>query len=389
MKILVVLSRFPYPLEKGDKLRAYHQLRSLSRHHELYLVALTDAEQTEESLSQIRPFCQELRVVELPSLQRFWNAGKAFLKGLPVQCGYFYNAKAQRVVNEMVARVRPDRIYCQLVRTAEYVKQFPIRKILDYQDVLSKGMQRRRERAPWYGKWFYHTEARRLARYERDIFSYFDEKVIITEVDRDLIPHNDSHAIHVVANGVDFDYYDHARESEKRFDLIFAGNMNYAPNVEAAEYLAREVMPRLLPDFPALKLVICGANPSARVRALQSEHIEVTGWVDNMADYYAQSRIFIAPMHLGTGLQNKLLEAMSMKLPCITSPLAGAPLKGVESGSEILICSTTTGYVEAVKHLLEDAESYAEIAENGYRFVRRNYNWDRVNQILEDIITGN
>ncbi len=389
MKILVVLSRFPYPLEKGDKLRAYHQLRSLSQRHDLYLVALSDTEEAESSLEQVRPFCKELRVVRMLAPQRFWNAGKAFLRGIPVQCGYFYSTDAQKVVDEMVDRIQPDRIYCQLVRTAEYVKTKPVVKILDYQDVLSKGMLRRWEVSPWYQKWFFRMEARRLARYERDIFPYFDEKVIITEVDRDLIPHRDSHLIHVVANGVDFDYYDHARKSEKRFDLIFAGNMNYAPNVEAAEYLAHEVMPCLLPDFPALKLVICGANPSARVRALQSEHVVVTGWVDNMADYYAQSRIFIAPMHLGTGLQNKLLEAMSMKLPCITSPLAGAPLKGVENGSEILICSTTTGYVEAVKHLLEDADSYAEIAENGYQFVRRNYNWDSVNQILENIITRN
>ena len=105
-----------------------------------------------------------------------------------------------------------------------------------------------------------------------------------------------------------------------------------------------------------------------------------------MADYYAQSRVFIAPMHLGTGLQNKLLEAMSMKLPCVTSTLAGKPLKGVENGKEILICNTTTGFADAVKALLENDEMYNTIAENGYQFVKSNYNWERVNEHLAQII---
>ena len=388
MRILVVLPRFPYPLEKGDKLRAYHQLKNLSQRHELYLVALHEGIPDAHSLDKVRPFCKEMHVIHLSRFGRLWNAGTAFLRGLPVQCGYFYNRKAQRTINELIDRVKPERIYCQLVRVAEYVKNANIQKTLDFQDVLSKGMQRRSELAPWYMKPFFNSEARRLARYERNIFSYFDEKVIITEVDRDLIPHDDSHQIHVIANGVDFDQYDHARAVEKKYDLIFSGNMNYPPNIDAATYLAKEVMPCLLRDHPELKLVICGANPAPTVQALASKNIIITGWVDDMAEYYAQSRIFIAPMRLGTGLQNKLLEAMSMKLPCITSPLAGAPLKGIAHGKEILVCSTTTGYVDAVNHLLEDSESYASIAESGHQFVRRNYNWEKMNQLLESVIIG-
>ena len=385
MKVLVVLPRFPYPLEKGDKLRAYHQLRVLSRYHELYVVTLCEHLPSEESLAKIRPFCQELHVVKLTWTSRLWHSAGALFKGLPFQCGYFYNRKAQRIINELVARVNPDRIFCQLIRVAEYVKHFNIRKIIDYQDVLSKGMQRRALSAPFWKRWFFKAEFRRLCRYEAEVFSLFDEKVIITEVDRDLIPHEQSRQIHVVANGVDFDYYQH-RDCEKNYDLIFAGNMSYAPNVEAANYLVREVMPLLWQEFPDLTVALCGASPVPAVRALQSRRVIVTGWVDSMADYYAQSRVFIAPMHLGTGLQNKLLEAMSMKLPCVTSTLAGKPLKGVENGKEILICNTTTGFADAVKALLENDEMYNTIAENGYQFVKSNYNWERVNEHLAQII---
>ena len=388
MKIVVVLPRFPYPLEKGDKLRAFHQLQTLSRMHELYLVTLAEELPTEEELVPVRPFCKEIHVVKLSFLSKCWNIIRAFFKGLPIQCGYFYKKEAQKVIQELVGRVQPDRIYCQLIRTAEYVKNLPVKKIIDYQDVLSKGMQRRYERGKWYEKPFFHCEYRRLARYERRVFDFFDEKVIITEVDRELIPHSENEHIHVIANGVDFGKYACQSCPKKEYDLIFAGNMGYAPNIEAAEYLCREVLPLLLEERPDLKVAICGANPSARVQALQNRSVTVTGWVDDMSEWYAKSRIFIAPMHLGTGLQNKLLEAMSMKLPCITSPLAGRPLKGVESGKEILVCNTTTGYVEAVLQLLENEESYQEIAENGYQFVKRNYNWETINQKLEEIITS-
>ena len=388
MKIIVVLPRFPYPLEKGDKLRAYHQLRTLSRTHELYLVTLAEVLPTEEELAQVRPFCKEIHVVKLSFLSKCWNIFFAFFKGLPIQCGYFYKKEAQKVIQELVDRVQPDRIYCQLIRTAEYVKHFPVKKIIDYQDVLSKGMQRRYERGKWYEKPFFRWEYRRLVRYERRVFDFFDEKVIITEVDRELIPHSENEHIHVIANGVDFDKYACQSCPKKEYDLIFAGNMGYAPNIEAAEYLCREVLPLLLEERPGLTVAICGANPSPRVLALRSRNVTVTGWVDDMSEWYAKSRIFIAPMHLGTGLQNKLLEAMAMRLPCITSPLAGRPLKGVESGKEILVCNTTTGYVEMVLQLLENEESYQEIAENGYQFVKRNYNWETINHRLEEIITS-
>ena len=109
-----------------------------------------------------------------------------------------------------------------------------------------------------------------------------------------------------------------------------------------------------------------------------------SGWVDSMADYYAKSKVFIAPMRLGTGLQNKLIEAMAMKLPCITSTLAGKPLEGIESGRDLIICETTSGYVEAVKLLLNNQALYQEVAENGHQFVKQNYNWGVTTQKLEN-----
>ena len=385
MKILVVLSRFPYPLEKGDKLRAYHQIRCLAEHHDLYLAAMHDKPVSDDALNQLKPFCKEIFLLENNNLKRCWNMGRAFFKGLPIQCGLFYNKPNARRLQQIVDKVQPDHIYCQLFRMAEYVKNLPVKKTLDYQDVFSKGMARRAENSKGLVKWFFNMEHRRVARYEAEIFDHFDHKTIITAVDRDLIPHPRREEIAVVPNGVEFDKFSY-HDEEKEYDLIFSGNMGYAPNVDAAEYLVREILPPLLVKFPRLRLVLCGATPSPRVQALRSEHVVVTGWVDSMAEWYAKSKIFIAPMRMGTGLQNKLLEAMSMSLPCITSPLAARPLVEAEQHDAVVSCSTTQDYVQAVSRLLTDEQDYRTLSASGYNYVHQFYDWENAVRILDNLM---
>ena len=375
MKLLVVLSRFPYPLEKGDKLRAYHQIRVLSRQHEIYLFALSDKEVPEKSLAALRPFCKEIRVGKFNFFTKMWNCMLAFFKGWPIQCGYFYSSGAKKSLHQFAAEVKPDAIYAQMVRTVPYVQDLEAEKTIDYQDVLSQGMLRRAQRAPFWQKPFFKMESRRLQRYEADSFHLFQHHTIITEVDRDLMPVEDKDAIQVVGNGVDFEQYKYSGQ-EKIYDLIFAGNMSYAPNVDAAEFMVKQILPKLLPQSPDLKLVLCGANPAQRVKALQGPHVIVTGWVDSIAEYYAQSKVFIAPMRLGTGLQNKLLEAMATQLPCVTSLLAAKPLKNTDYQKDILVCETPEEYVSAISRLLTDSAFYQQFASNGYRYVKENYSWE-------------
>lgn len=387
MKIVVLLSRVPYPLEKGDKLRAYHQIKDLSKKHEIYLVALNDTKTDPLAIQELSPFCKDILILNLSRWSRFVGLFYALFKGIPLQCGYFYSAKAKAKFIHFINQIQPDHLFCQIVRVVEYVKGLKIPKTLDYQDVFSKGMQRRYENGSLLAKPLYWFEYKRLVKYEQYAFSLFDHHTIITGVDRDLIPHPEHFKIEVVSNGVDFEKYKFQGEP-KEFDLIFSGNMSYPPNIDAAEFIVKHIFPVLQKDFPNLKLVICGAAPSPRVLALASSNITVTGWVDSMATYYAKSKIFIAPMRMGTGLQNKLIEAMAMKLPCVTSTLAGKPLEGVEFGKDIIICETVSGYLVAIKKLLTNPDLYYAVAENGYQYVKQNYNWESINTKLEKIITG-
>ena len=384
MKLFVLLSRVPYPLEKGDKLRAYNQLRVLSKRYEIYLFALNDAALDKNALATLHSFCREVHIFQLSKLSIAWNLLRFFFSRKPLQCGYFYNKSAQRKIDTLIETIQPDHIYAQLIRTAEYVKDKNTKKTLDYQDVFSKGIFRKMEKMPAWKRFFYTLEYTRVKRYEAAVFPCFDNKTIITKIDRDWIEHPQKQEIVVVPNGVDTDFFQH-KPCEKQFDLIFTGNMAYTPNIQAAEYLVREILPELQKKYPAVSVVLCGATPSPKVLSLRGKNVTVTGWVEDIRFYYAQSRIFIAPMQLGTGLQNKLLEAMAMQIPCIASSLASKPLE-VVSQKEILICNDVKDYANAVDTLLTNAELYQSIAQNGYEFVKKNYNWNSTTGILEKLM---
>jgi polysaccharide biosynthesis protein PslH len=384
MRIFVLLPRVPFPLEKGDKLRAFNQIRSLSESNEIHLCALNDAKIHPDAKNALGQFCKSFHILQLPLWGRFINVVKSLFNGNPFQVGYFYNKKNVKFVNQLIGEIQPDRIYCQLLRVAEYVKDQKIKKILDYQDVFSKGVDRRRSSASVFFRPVLNSEYKRLLRYENKIFDLFNEKIIISEPDRDLIPHPDRNKIHVIPNGVDSGFYKPV-ESVKEFEILFTGNMGYPPNINSAVFLVKKIMPLVWKKLPKVKLMLAGANPSASVLSLASENVTVSGWVQDMRDVYCKARIFIAPMKIGTGLQNKLLEAMAMKLPCITSILANSALKAKEN-EEILTGDSPEEYAMHILNLLDTPQKATLLAEQGYHFVIRNFEWKSTNEKLNQII---
>jgi glycosyltransferase involved in cell wall biosynthesis len=269
---------------------------------------------------------------------------------------------------------------------AEYVRKIKIPKTLDYQDVFSKGVERRMATCPFYLKLVLKLEYKRLCKYENELFDDFDNKTIISYPDREFIPHPERNKIVVVTNGVDTDYFK-PLEIQKKYDLIFTGNMNYPPNVKAAIFLGKEILPLIQKSFPNLTLVLAGASPHKQVLELQEKNIEVTGWTEDIRPYYASAKVFVAPMQIGTGLQNKLLEAMAMKIPCITTPLANKALRAKE-GEEILVGETASELAEHAIYLLNHPEIANQIAMKGYEFVHQNFNWESATKKLEYLITN-
>ena len=388
MKIFVLLPRIPYPLEKGDKLRAFNQIKQLAKSNEIVLCALNENPKVNEqdAFHALQPYCQSINFIRINKAQILVGLERAFFKGLPLQSGYFYNHKAVKKINALIAKHKPDILYGQLLRVAAYLRHKDLPKAIDFQDIFSYGMKRRADIASCVTRPIYNMEYRRLKRYEAEIFDDFDVRSIISEPDRALFPHERRDEILIIPNGVDHDYFK-PQDREKKYDLVFTGNMSYPPNVNAVEYLADEIMPIVWKALPETKLYIAGATPDPKVKKAASDRIVVSGWLDDIRDAYAQSRVFIAPMRIGTGLQNKLLEAMSMRLPAITSPLANASL-GAKSDEEILVGSSAEEMAQHIITLLTDQEKAERLAQAGYDFTNRVYDWGKATQILENAMSS-
>lgn len=384
MKIFVLLPRIPWPLEKGDKLRAYNQIKQLSKNNEIVLCALnTDKKVSKEkAVEALKPYCSSIHFLDIGKVSILFNLFLALFKGIPMQCGYFYNKKIHKTIKALIEKHKPDMLFGQLLRVAEYIRHEKTKKTIDYQDVFSMGMKRRYDIAPFYSKCFFKMEYQRLRRYEREIFDDFDVKTIISIPDRIHIDHPDKEKILIVPNGVDHEYYT-PQDQEKKYDIVFSGNMAYPPNINAVEYLANQILPIVWDKLPDVKLYVAGATPDPRVKKTASDRIIISGWIDDMRDAYAQSRIFIAPMRIGTGLQNKLLEAMSMRLPCITTSLANNSLHA-EDGKEILVGDNEQELANHIITLLTDKERAEALAQNGYDFVHRIYDWESATRIMEE-----
>lgn len=380
MKLLVILSRIPFPLEKGDKLRAWHQIRYLSSRCELHLCCLNDAGEVPGAEEALRPFCKSLTIIPLHKSSIYANLFASLFTSNPLQVAYFYSAHAHNIIRQLIRDIAPDHIYCQLLRVARYVEDCALPKTIDYQDVFSKGYERQAPNVSLFLRPVFRREAKLLRRFETKIFSWFDHHSIISVADREEIDHPQKGKIAIIHNGVDFEYFK-PMNRKKDIDILFTGNMNYPPNVLGAEYLVKEILPELLKVMPNIRVMIAGATPTAAVKAMASEHVTVTGWVDDIREAFARSKVFVAPMTIGTGLQNKLLEAMAMNIPCITSPLANASLEAIPE-EQVLVCSSVEAYVKEIQRLLNNQEIADGLADRAYDFVCKQYQWDQQTEKL-------
>lgn len=384
MKILVVLPRFPYPLEKGDKLRAYHQIMELSKRHEIYLFAVSHTKVTAEQRAALEPYCKSISVVTPTRFTSYFNVLRNYFRSKSLQMGYWDSRRARRTVKEMARMIQPDVVYNQMVRTVPFVARLPFPKVMDFQDSLSLNTERRMDHSRGLWRAILHYEFKMLRSTEYNAFKIFDALTIISDVDSEAIPHQKNGEIHIVPNGVDTDYFQ-PQTSDLRpqtSSIVFTGNMSYAPNVDAAQYLVREVMPLVWAKIPSATLLLAGTDPKPAVRALASKRVSVSGRLDDIRQAYASAQLFVAPMRIGSGLQNKLLEAMSMQKACVTTSLAATPL----AGAPILIGDNATQLAEHIVALIQNEDLRNRIASQGREFVLQHCSWSSAVEPLEKLL---
>ncbi len=252
-------------------------------------------------------------------------------------------------------------------------------------DAMSVNMERRFHHSKPYEKRFIGWEKERLKVYEGAIADKFDTLTAISEPDAKILERLCSKPITILPNGVNEDFLEYQDVPAKKYDLIFTGNMGYHPNIKACQYLVEKLLPIIAEDFRPLKLCIAGTSPSAEVRDMANENIEVTGFVEDLRPYLAASKLFVAPLFSGSGLQNKLLESMAMGIPSFTTRLVNNALGGTDK-EEIIVCNDMETFAKRIIALLENPQEAERIGQNGRLFIQKNYSWETYNLQLEQLL---
>jgi sugar transferase (PEP-CTERM/EpsH1 system associated) len=379
-KILFLAHRAPFPPDKGDKIRAYNVLKGLAARHEIWLGAGVDDPADLQHLAAAEALCRDVHFAPLDPGRRGLNLAAGLLSGAPLSVSRFAHPGLSQWVDEVLAKIRPDVILVFSSAMAQYVvgRAAPgARLIVDFVDADAEKWRTYAETAPLALRPVYRREFQRLVSYEARALAAAECGVLVSETERrllaSLLPAGAA-KLHVIPNGVDVDYFAPTRGPGDGRSIVFCGRMDYAPNVDAAQWFAREVLPRVRRRRPSAVFRVVGAAPTAGVRALATlPGVEVTGAVPDVRPYLAQAAVVVAPLRIARGIQNKVLEGMAAARPVVATPQA---LDGLDAvvGRDLLAGRDAADLAEAVSAVLCGLAP-ATLGANGRAFVCARHQW--------------
>lgn len=391
MDLLLISRCPPFPLYHGDRLIPYHLARELSaRHYQIDLLAFY---QQPEDLAEVPRYERLFRSVTLirePERTRrdysrrmrrrdsrfpataeaswspeMWNAIDNALQERSYQIAHLFGGvNVYEYLN--LVRAMPN-----VIVPYESYSLWLERAVQAQKGVIARAFKRLQRRA--------------ASNYESWMFDQFDRTVVLTEHDaRSLKALNPRTATIVIPNGVDIDFFTPTGFEPEEPGVMFIGNYDYQPNLDAARRLVRDIFPKVIQAVPKARLYIVGGNPPPELRAYASESIEITGRVPDIRSYFELSMVFLSPLRLGAGIKNKVLEAMAMGVPVVATPLScdGIP---VTHGQHVMLGSTNDELIDSVFRLFKDARLRRQIRINGRRLIEQQFTWQRVANQYEDL----
>ena len=264
---------------------------------------------------------------------------------------------------------------------AFYTKDINKKKIVYAFDAVSNYNHKIYEKAESItSKIYWYLNYLKIHRYEK-VYNKFNTCIVVNREDKTLLEKDVHIPIEVVANGVDTKYFknDNTTSTPR---LVFLGDMSTPPNNDAIKYFMEEIYYNLTTD---VDFYIVGRNPTEYVKSLQNNQIRVTGSVEDVRSYMPLGSIFVSPMISGTGIKNKILEAMSMQLPVITTS-KGISGINAKTNEEFLLADTPEKFKDNIIHLLENPEEIFQIGEKARKLVERKYSWQNSTKKIEEII---
>ncbi|OUT58680.1 D-inositol-3-phosphate glycosyltransferase [Stieleria bergensis] len=380
--LLLLTHRYPYPPNRGDRIRSYNLLRVLAQHYSVTLACPHDEPVTDQQLNHVKQLTD--RVITFPQTKAKWlNAGTRFVSGRSITEGVFFNRKvANQIIQQHQSRpFEAAVVFCSSMYP--YVENKPfdnLTKVVDLVDVDSKKWQQLSDEASGAKRAIYRREYKTVRKLEQQIADQADAVVLVSEdeakVFRQEVPGRAP--VYGISNGVDTEFFQppKAARSDRTAacKLVFTGVMDYTPNVEGMLWFCKEIFPGVHAQTNAT-LTIVGRRPVAAIEQLSEQPgVEVTGEVPDVRPFLEEADIGVSPLKLARGIQNKVLEAMASGLPVITTQEAAEGIDG-KHGSEFLIADTVSQWQESLQALSADPKQRSQIGQTARNKVQAHYGW--------------
>lgn len=376
-RLAMVCHRVPYPPDKGERVRAYHQLRALARHFRITLAALAHDAADRKAADALGQWCDEVIIAGAGGLAGRARGGLRLLAGRSVTEGYFH---APRLLRQLLASASGDPfdlVFAYSSGVMPVALGVPAEaRVMDLVDVDSAKWSSYADGARWPMRWVYRREARGVARLERQALERFDAVTLVSDAEVAALG-TPSDKLLAVGNGVDTEYFSPPETSGGDTpSLVFTGTMDYRPNVEGVCWFVRDIWPELQRRRPDLEFIIVGRNPTLAARRLADvPGVTVTGGVPDVRPYLSHAAVAVAPLRVARGVQNKVLEAMAMGNAVVGTRQA---LEGLDvvPGEHVLQADTAPQWHHALSELLDQDDHRRQLGAAARQHVVREYSWE-------------
>ena len=407
----------PYPPYRGDKLKIYNLATELSANHELHLITIAESQEDVDSVSVLqKPFFLDdaaaqtfnpgattnndrstttnpnegiqlfdsIQYVYRPKWRSILSSAIGLFSKRPIQVSFFRSKPFANKLEHLLDNHHFDVIHVQHLRMAQYFEDgAPSNAILDLPDAFSLYWKRRESAAKNpFDKAFRGLEYKRLANYEKLMLPKFAQSLVCSTEDRDYLINAGITNVDVLPNGVSLKSFSpQGSDAIIKNRILFTGNMDYAPNVDAVQYFVDEIFPLILEKHPESHLVTSGQRPVKAALELVCNRIEVTGFIEDLSLEYAKANVVVSPLRIGAGTQNKVLEALAMNQAVVCSKVGFLGL-GLKSGEGILMGETAHEFANHVVSILTSEELRKRLGETGGQHVRSTFAWSGISQQL-------
>jgi sugar transferase (PEP-CTERM/EpsH1 system associated) len=384
-ELLYLVHRFPYPPDKGDKIRSFHLLKHLSQRYRIHLGTFIDDEMDRKYLERVRDMCAETCFLDLYPRSARIRSLSGLLSGRPLTLPYYHDKRLQAWVSNLLETRPIGTILVLSAAMAQYVSHATnVRRVMDFVDIDSDKWMQYATTITWPMSWIYRRESKLLLDYEKQIARLFNSATFVSETEANLFKRLAPEVATKVTyfnNGVDADYFSpqniYLNPYSAGIDaLVFTGAMDYWANIDAVQWFANNIFSAIRLQLPKVKFYIVGARPSAAVMALADlPGIIVTGSVPDVRPYLAHASMAVAPLRIARGIQNKVLEAMAMGKTVVASPQA---IEGINAhpDRDVVVANDESDFSNRIIKLLQNGTNPA-VGHAARARVLEDYNWKK------------